>query len=143
MFNPELRFGEIVSNNKLVSIFKCGNMGGMRRSHATNSLVLIMDHTKAFYKDKRVKDKVKYTGMGKTGYMELNYAQNRTLNESRFNGVNVFMFEVSNPAEYSFLGKVILDEDPYQELQIDINDNRRRVWIFPLRLIDYPTFLIN
>lgn len=59
-FNPELRFGEIISNNKIVSIFKCGNMGGMRRSHATNSLILIMDHTKSFYKDSRNRDKVKY-----------------------------------------------------------------------------------
>ena len=48
-FNPELRFGEIIANNKLVGIFKCGNMGGMRRSHETNSLALIMNHTKGFY----------------------------------------------------------------------------------------------
>lgn len=137
-FNSGLRFGEIISNNKLVSIFKCGNMGGMRRSYATNSLVLIMDHTKGFYRDTRNRDKVKYTGMGKTGYMELNYAQNRTLNESRTNGIDVFMFEVTNPGEYSFLGKVVLDGDPYQEFQTDVNENRRRVWIFPLRLIDYP-----
>jgi len=137
-FNPGLRFGEIISNNKLVSVFKCGNMGGMRRSHTTNSLVLIMDHTKGFYRDIRNRDKVKYTGMGKTGYMELNYAQNRTLNESRTNGIDVFMLEVTNPGEYSYLGRVVLDGDPYQEFQTDVNENRRRVWIFPLRLIDYP-----
>jgi 5-methylcytosine-specific restriction protein A len=113
-------------------------MGGMRRSHTTNSLVLIMDHTKGFYRDARNRDKVKYTGMGKTGYMEINYAQNKTLNESRTNGIDVFMFEVTNPVEYSYLGRVVLDGDSYQEYQTDVNDNRRRVWIFPLRLIDYP-----
>lgn len=38
--------------------------------------------------------------------MEINYAQNRTLNESRSNGIDVFMFEVTNPGEYSYLGSV-------------------------------------
>lgn len=32
MFNPELRIGEIITNADIVSTFKCGNMGGMRRS---------------------------------------------------------------------------------------------------------------
>jgi 5-methylcytosine-specific restriction protein A len=137
-FEPGLRFGEIISNNRLVATFKCGNMGGMRRSHETNSLVLIMDHTKNFYRDKRTKDKIEYTGMGKSGYMELNYAQNKTLNESRFNGVNIFMFEVNNPGEYSYLGKAVLDGEPYQGFQQDMNQRNRRVWIFPLRLLDYP-----
>ena len=137
VFDPNLRFGEIISNNKIVEIFKCGNMGGMRRSHITNSLVLIMDHIKGFYRDKRVREKIKYTGMGKTGYMELNYAQNKTLHESNTNGVNVYMFEVNNPGEYSYLGRVVLDGEPYTEYQDDINDNRRRVWIFPLRLLEY------
>jgi len=137
-FNSGLRFGEIITNDKLVDIFKCGNMGGMRRSYATNSLVLIMDHTKKFYCDSRERDKVKYTGMGKTGYMELNYAQNKTLKESRTNGVNVFMFEVTNPGEYSYLGRIVLDGEPYQDYQDDVNNNTRRVWIFPLKLLDYP-----
>jgi len=110
----------------------------MRRSHATNSLVLIMDHTKRFYRDKRNRDQVEYTGMGKTGYMDLNYAQNKTLNESKTNGVNMFMFEVTNPGEYSYLGRVCLGGEPYQKSQSDINDNTRKVWIFPLKLIEYP-----
>jgi 5-methylcytosine-specific restriction protein A len=137
-FEPNLRFGEIISNETLISIFKCGNMGGMRRAHATNSLVLIMDHLKSFYRDSRIKDKVKYTGMGKLGYMELDYAQNKTLYQSRHNGFSVFMFEFNNPGEYSFMGKVILDGEPYQEYQKDINEVRRKVWIFPLLLVDYP-----
>jgi 5-methylcytosine-specific restriction protein A len=137
-FDPGLRFGEIILNDILVKIFKCGNMGGMRRSHATNSLVLIMDHTKRFYSDSRIKDRVKYTGMGKSGHMELDYAQNKTLKESSYNGVNVFMFEVNKPGEYAYMGKVILDGEPHQEFQTDINGIKRKVWIFPLKLLDYP-----
>lgn len=51
-FVPDLDYGDIISNNEIVEIFKCGNMGGMRRSHKTNTLVLICDHTKSLYEDK-------------------------------------------------------------------------------------------
>lgn len=44
--NPNLAIGQEISNSDLVSIFKCGNMGGMRRSHTTNTLVLVSDYTK-------------------------------------------------------------------------------------------------
>ena len=44
--------GQTVTNNELVSEFQCGNMGGMRRSNAKNSLILISDHTKSLYDDK-------------------------------------------------------------------------------------------
>lgn len=37
--------GSIVSNADIVNEFKCGNMGGLRRSIATNSLIVISDHT--------------------------------------------------------------------------------------------------
>lgn len=46
MFNPGLRIGQTIKNDDLVNIFKCGNMGGMRRSKTTNSLVLVSDYTK-------------------------------------------------------------------------------------------------
>lgn len=31
-FDPGLKIGDIISNKSLVNIFKCGIMGGMRRS---------------------------------------------------------------------------------------------------------------
>jgi len=40
--------GQTVTNNELVSEFQCGNMGGMRRSNAKNSLILISDHIIVF-----------------------------------------------------------------------------------------------
>jgi 5-methylcytosine-specific restriction enzyme A len=53
MFNPHLEIGQIIKNPNLVSIFKCGNMGGMRRSRETNTLVIVSDYTKGIYHDKR------------------------------------------------------------------------------------------
>lgn len=66
-FNPGLKIGQILKNNELVEIFKCGNMGGMRRSKATNTLVIVIDHTKGLYKDKWKGGVLHYTGMGKVG----------------------------------------------------------------------------
>ena len=44
-FNPGLQIGQTIANSQLVEIFQCGNMGGMRRSHATNTLVIVSDYT--------------------------------------------------------------------------------------------------
>ncbi|WP_244158174.1 hypothetical protein [Bacillus paramycoides] len=39
-------------NKEISRIFKCGNMGGMRQSKKTNTLVLFSDHTKGIYDDR-------------------------------------------------------------------------------------------
>lgn len=75
-FNPGLKIGQILKNNELVEIFKCGNMGGMRRSKATNTLVIVTDHTKGLYKDKWKGGVLHYTGMGKVGDQDLYWSQN-------------------------------------------------------------------
>ena len=46
MFNPGLEIGQILKNSEIVEIFKCGNMGGMRRSKTTNTLVIVSDYTR-------------------------------------------------------------------------------------------------
>ncbi|OPX93868.1 MAG: hypothetical protein A4E59_02489 [Syntrophorhabdus sp. PtaB.Bin027] len=51
-FDPQLTKGQIINNKDLQSIFQCSTQGGMRRSHRTNTLVIISDHTKGLYKDK-------------------------------------------------------------------------------------------
>ena len=51
MFDPNLEIGQILKNKDIVDIFKCGNMGGMRRSRTTNTLVLISVYTKGIYHD--------------------------------------------------------------------------------------------
>lgn len=60
----DLKIGDIVTNKDICEAFHCGNMGGMRRSKATGTLVIISDHTK-MYDDKWYGDELHYTGMGK------------------------------------------------------------------------------
>ena len=40
--------------------------------------------------------------MGKRGDQDINVAQNRTLNESNINGVDVFLFEVFERKKYIY-----------------------------------------
>lgn len=48
MFDLGLKIGQILKNADIVDIFKCGNMGGMRRSKITNTLVIVSDYTRVF-----------------------------------------------------------------------------------------------
>lgn len=132
MADIPIKVGDIVSNSEMTSAFKVGNMGGMRRSKALNCLVLISDHTKGLYEDKWHGDALHYTGMGKVGDQEL-VSQNRTLYESPSNGVEIHLFEVINPREYTYHGVVELCDEPYQEIQKDVNGNDRNVWMFPIK----------
>lgn len=134
-FDPGLIIGDIITNEDLVDIFKCGNMGGMRRSKTTNTLVIISDHTKGLYEDKWFGDVLHYTGMGKNGDQSLTFAQNRTLAESNENGVDVHLFEVFQEREYVYMGRVKLVDEPYQEVQKGEDGVPRKVWIFPLKVV--------
>ena len=80
-----------LSSFEITKAFNGQNEGGIRISKATNTLHLISDHTKISpYKDKFDDDRVYYCGMGQTDDQSLNAAQNKTLNESNINGVDVF-----------------------------------------------------
>ena len=103
-----LRIDTVLTNQELMDVFKCGNAGGMRRSKKTNSLVLIFDHTKHLYDDEWKGDTLHYTGMGAEGDQQLDFQQNKTLAESRTNGVKVHLFEVFEPKKYSYIGEVYL-----------------------------------
>ena len=130
-FVPSFPIGSIISNQQLRSEFQCGNMGGMRRSHATNTLVIISDHTKSLYDDKWFGNQLHYTGMGKLGDQTLT-SQNKTLADSNTNGVEVHLFEVLKATQYIYHGVVKLCGAPYQETQPDESGTPRKVWMFPL-----------
>ena len=132
-FNPGLRIGQTINNAELVEIFQCGNMGGMRRSRATNTLVIVSDYTKGLYQDKWIGGTLHYTGMGKVGDQDINWAQNATLAECGTNGVDVHLFEVIDPGEYIYCGRIELVSPPYTETQPDDNGDDRLVWMFPVR----------
>ncbi len=129
-----LKVDDVVSSRTIVDLFRVGNMGGMRRSHTTNSLVLISDHTKGIYDDRWEGDTLYYTGMGLQGNQSLT-AQNKTVYESSYNKIVMHLFEVHIPRQYRYRGEVVLGRTPFQEEQLDINNHLRMVWVFPLKLV--------
>ena len=134
-FDPGLQHGQVVTNDELQRVFKCSGQGGMRRSHRTNSLVLITKGSGGTYFDRWEGAVFHYTGMGLTGDQSLDRTQNKTLAESDTNGVAVFHFDNPEPNQYVFTGKVRLAAGPYPETQPDKDGNKRRVWVFPLQVV--------
>jgi len=133
-FDTGLNPGDVVNNQKLQEIFLCSGQGGMRRSHKTNTLIVVSNHIMSIYDDRWDDTGIMhYTGMGSEGEQSLDFSQNKTLAKSRENGVEIFLFEVFIQREYTFMGPVELTGDPYQSSQTDLNDNLRKVWIFPLK----------
>ena len=128
-----LGVGDEISNIQLSTFFQCSSQGGMRRSTQTNTLVLISNPIGSVYQDRWDGDDLYFTGMGLVGDQELEGNQNKTLYESRANEVEIHLFEVLRERVYTYAGQVELFELPFQENQIDINGNIRKVWIFPLR----------
>jgi 5-methylcytosine-specific restriction protein A len=106
----------------------------MNRSVKTNTLVLIFNRSKSVYPDRIDDDVIHYTGMGQYGNQDLNGAQNKTLNESATNGVGLHLFEIIEQGQFIYLGAVKLDQNPYQEAQLDDEGHERLVWKFPLRI---------
>lgn len=132
-FDPGLSIGNSVKNSDIINIFKCGDMGGMRRSHSTKILVIISDYTKGPCYDKWIEGTLHYTGMGKSGDQDINWAQNLTLAESNFNGVYVYLFEVMDPGSYIYCGRVVLVDKPYTEAQLGEDGKMRNVYMFPVK----------
>jgi 5-methylcytosine-specific restriction enzyme A len=133
-FDPHIAQGSELTNAELCGIFGCSLMGGMNRSHKTNTLVLVSNRVKSIYQDRIDGDVIHYTGMGQVGDQDLNATQNRTLNESLTNGVGIHLFEVLQAGKYIYCGEVQLAGNPYQETQLDVGGNDRVVWMFPLKL---------
>ncbi|UNU74160.1 hypothetical protein LU293_04515 [Moraxella nasovis] len=127
--------GAILTHDELISTFSVANTGGMRRSLKNNVLVLIHKHD-SVYHDRWQNGVLLYTGMGLHGDQDMNASQNKTLAQSRTNGVNVLLFSSKYANEYKFEGEVALAADPYYETQQDESGKTRQVVIFPLRLLN-------
>lgn len=138
-FEIKLKFdikpGDIINNQQISTLFSVGTQGEMRKSNKTNTLVLISDQTKDFYKDEWKGDIFHYTGMGLTGDQDKNYSQNKTLTNSKSNGVEVHLFEVFSSGQYTYQGIFELADKPYEQIQKGQSGNNRKVVIFPLKLV--------
>lgn len=138
----QLIIGENYTNEQITTIFRVGNMGGMRKSNTKNALVLISFHSgkDRLYNDYWKEDTLYYTGMGQNGDQDINFAQNKTLAESKTNGVTVYLFEMFQEQVYKYRGIVELTGGPFLKEELDANGNPRKVWKFPLKLIT-PNYL--
>ena len=145
-FDPDLKFGEEINSKRAVEIFKGNSQKGMRRSIENGTLTLISKQIDKISNDRWIDDEhteLYYTGMGLTGDQKLDFDQNRTLNESKTNGVDVHLLIVNKPGVYTYMGRVILNSEQFQEEQIDEDGQTRTVWMFPLKLIDSPNVTID
>lgn len=130
-----LIIGQSYSNDKIAEVFKCAPQGEMRRSHTTNSLVLILDHTgKSVYEDEWVGSTLYYTGMGSKGDQTIERTQNKTLANSNSNKVNIYLFETHQPKLYTYTGIVKLVGKPYTIYEKDSDNRKRLVYKFPLKV---------
>ncbi|HCM0913189.1 TPA: HNH endonuclease [Vibrio parahaemolyticus] len=127
--------GTKLNNTELCDAFGCSPQGGMRRAHKTNTLVIVSNHIKSIYDDRWSDGVLHYTGMGTKGDQSLTFHQNKTLAESKNNGVAVHLFEVFKDQEYTYVGEVVLDDEPYSEVRDDEECKPRQVYIFPLKLV--------
>lgn len=132
----DLIVGSKYTNNDICNAFLCSPQGGMRRSKRTNTLVLISNHIKSIYDDRWFDNKLYYIGMGSKGSQSLKGNQNITLYESNTNGIDVHLFEVFKNKVNTYMGRVQLADKPFQEKQDDVDEQLRKVWVFPLQLID-------
>jgi 5-methylcytosine-specific restriction protein A len=133
VFDPKVNRGEILNNERLRSIFKCGIRSGMRKSNTTNTMVLVSDHTRGVYTDIWKGDVLHYTGMGYSGDQTLT-RENKILAESQNTDIDLHLFEVFKAGEYIYEGRVELTGKPYKSKQKGLDGRSRFVWIFPLRL---------
>ena len=131
----EFKIGNKYYNSEICEAFKCSLMSGMNRSHATNTLVLTAKHNKPLYDDQWDGDIFNYTGMGKNGDQSLDYKQNKTLNESKSNGIRIFLFESYVDGEYIFSGEVKLIDNPFFVDEPGEDGKIRKVIKFPLKRI--------
>jgi predicted ATPase len=119
-----LDIGKKLNNQQLADKFKCSYMGAMRRSHKTNSLVLILNEEDEIISGDVGKDKSDDTflfmGMGHEGDQSIQYAQNRTVYYSNKNDINLYLFQKQHK-EYEFLGRVLLGEEPKKIKDVEHN----------------------
>lgn len=131
-FQTGLRPGQVISNRELMGIFRCACEGGVRPSNKTNTIVLVLNHTKVAHADDWHGKLLWFQGSGSRGDQQLDKGRNRTLLAAFETGRSVYLFEVYKGSEYTFKGLVKLAGEPFQRDCPDMDGHMRKVWIFPL-----------
>lgn len=134
-FINNINIGDCFSLDQLMKIFKISGQSGMMKTNLLNALVLITSENNGIYDDSIVENgTIQYTGEGQIGEQTIT-KNNKTLFYSRESGIPIYLFSKDNKKRYTFEGRVVLYNDPYQVSENDINGNERLVWKFPLRVV--------
>jgi 5-methylcytosine-specific restriction protein A len=94
-----LKLGITIDNRTVCDVFGVANMGGIRVNKSRNQIVLISNNVEATYRNEWRGDVLHFVGMGSIGPQKLD-RQNRTLANSKRNGMAVHLFEVFEKAKY-------------------------------------------
>lgn len=130
-----LQPGAELSNRQIMDMFKCACEGGIRPANATNTIVLVVNHTKTASDDAWQDGIFNFTGAGSLGDQTLDKGRNKTLLQGLESGRPVYLFEVFKPKVYTYQGRVKLAKRPWQAEKPDREDKLRKVWIFPLERV--------
>ena len=134
-YEPPFSPGQEVSFSDIRSIVPQASFGGgMLYSNSHRCLILLSKHDSP-YEDEWKGDTLHYTGTGRSGDQDLNYRENKILADSDSNDLPVYLFESINRI-YTYRGEVLLSDDPYQATKPDKDGLMRKVWIFPLTLVN-------
>ena len=134
-FFPPFAVGSNVSNQEIMNAFQCKNIGGIRYSTVTQTIVLILNHNFPIYDDSANAENgiFYFAGEGQEGDQMMDRG-NRRLNNARLDGIEIHLFEsYATEAGYRYQGWFEVIGEPTQELQPDKNGNARNVWMFRLK----------
>ena len=132
-----LNIGDVFTRKQLMKIFKISGQSGIMKTNTLNCLVLTTSEENGVYDDSTVQNGlITYTGEGLVGDQQL-IRNNKTILESKENGLPMFLFSKDKNRNYIFEGRVELCDEPFQVQEKDINGDSRLVWKFPLKII-YP-----
>lgn len=131
MFTPPFKPGYVASNAEIMATFHCACEGGIRAANATNSIVLVLNHTKHPHSQDWHGDTLWFRGAGSKGDQTLDKGRNKTLLAAFSDGRPVYLFEVFSAKNYTFRGRIGLAGAPFQETEA----GGRKIWIFPLKII--------
>lgn len=131
----ELRIGDILSRDQLMSLFKISGQSGIMKTNTLNCLVLTTSEDNGVYEDGVIENGlIMYTGEGQIGDQTIT-KNNKSIYNSKENHTPMYLFSKDKKRKYIFEGEVQLYDKPYQEKEKDINGNDRLVWKFPLQVI--------
>ncbi|QUA52188.1 hypothetical protein [Aristaeella lactis] len=134
MFSIGYKKNEIVFHDDLCKKTSCGCMGGIRYSKKNNILVLFVKKNSQ-YENVWEGDLLKYMGSGK-GNQSIYKQGNIKLAEATKNNTDIFLFEWLDMYQCRYIGRMILDNEPYYEMHQNKYGEMERKVIFPLKMLN-------